>query len=266
MNLKWQLLLDLLIYYVIFVALVYFLSDYVIFPVPKPSYQDDQTIIKLTTQDHKKISALYLKNPKAHFTLLMSHGNAEDLGVLTSYFDTFKQHGFSIFAYDYHGYGTSEGTPSEKNTYLDIEAAYQYLTESLKVPSNRIILFGRSLGSGPSLELALHHPVAGVILESAMITAFRVITYIPLIPIDKYSNIKKITRITAPILIIHGEKDSIIPFWHGKKLYEVANEPKMFYGVLKANHNDVIEEANLKYWTVISEFTQGILDEKWNKE
>lgn len=256
---KWNVLTQILIYYGLATCFIYFISDYFIFPVPKSSYQDkDLNIIKLKTQDEKTISAVYIKNPSATYTILFSHGNAEDLGDIYPYLERYAQHGFSIFAYDYHGYGTSTGKPSESNTYADINAAYRYLRDTLKISPEHIILHGRSLGSGPTLELASHQPVRGVILESPMVSAFQVMTIVPLFPIDKYRNNIKITSIRAPLLIIHGTKDRVIPVWHGRRLYEMANTSKTFFEVSRAGHNDVLETAGAGYWAEILKFTQNL--------
>ena len=101
-----------------------FLSDSMIFLPHPSSYQDSAEILKITTASGKNISAVYLPNPSAKFTLLVSHGNAEDLGDDKYWLDSFRHAGFSVFAYDYEGYGTSEGRPSEKACYEDAVAAY----------------------------------------------------------------------------------------------------------------------------------------------
>lgn len=260
---KSQFLLQIFLYYFLLTAVVYFISDFVIFPNFQSSY-DDKTfkpaIIKLTTDDNKKISAVYLPHPNARFTVLISHGNAEDLGNISFMIKDFFDHGFSVFAYDYHGYGTSEGRPSEKNTYLDIEAAFHYLVTTLRIPPNHIILYGRSLGSGPTLELARQTKVAGIILESAFTTAFRVMTVLPLFPVDKYRNLQKIEGIETPILFIHGTKDTVIPLWHSEKLYEKAPPKKSFLRVLGAGHNDVMEKGYKQYWQAIQEFVLSLND------
>lgn len=257
---QWQMVWQILLYYGVVCVVVFFLSDYIMYPVPEP-YQDKQIpvpVIKLTTKTGRKISAVYLPNPNAKYTMLISHGNAEDLWSIFPWLQAFQTHGYSVFSYDYEGYGTSAGKPSENNTYLDINAAYEYLTNTLKVPSNQIILFGRSIGSGPTVDLAARVPVAGVILESAMLTAFRVMTYLPLFPVDKYRNNAKISQIMSPILFIHGTKDKVVPFWHGRALYKLATSQKTFYAVDEAGHNNVTEVAGGQYWKTIQEFATSL--------
>lgn len=257
---NWNFLLQIIFYYLLLTLFIYFISDFAIFPSPTVSYQNNiiPHSIEITTQDGKKISAVYLENKQAFYTILYSHGNAEDLSLLLPFFETFRSQGFSIFAYDYHGYGKSEGRPSEKNTYLDINAAFNYLTQNLKISPDRIILYGRSLGTGPTVELASKTHPAGIILESPMVSAFRVVTILPLFPIDKYENTQKISKISSPILFIHGTADTTIPIWHGKKLYDLAREPKFFYSVENANHNDLVEIAGEQYWKTIIEFSNSL--------
>jgi abhydrolase domain-containing protein 17 len=121
--------------------------------------------------------------------------------------------------------------PSEKNAYQDIESAYHYLTEKLDISADKIIAYGRSVGGGSAVNLAVNHPLAGLILESSFTSAFRVVIPFPILPFDKFPNLQKITKINIPILIIHGTDDQVIPLKHGKKLFEAANDPKLFYGL-----------------------------------
>jgi fermentation-respiration switch protein FrsA (DUF1100 family) len=229
----------LLALYIGLFLFAYFLSDSMIF-LPRPSsYHDSAQIIKITTAGGKKISAVYLPNPSAKFTLLVSHGNAEDLGDDKYWLDSLRHAGFSVFAYDYEGYGTSEGKPSEKACYEDSAAAYEFLAVDLKTPPDRIIIFGRSVGSGPAAYIAAKRPSAGVILQSPFVSAFRVLTRIPLLPFDKFPNYKYIRHIHSPVLIMHSRADSVIPFWHGQKLFDLANQPKHSFWATNADHNDM---------------------------
>ena len=261
-----NILIYTFITYCIFTWAIYFISDFLLFPRTKASYKDSllgDSIIKLTSLEGEKITAVYLPNPKAHFTLLISQGNNADLGISMPGLMKFNQQGFSVFAYDYRGYGTSEGKPSEKNTYRDIEAAYDYLTQVLNIPSNQIIIHGRSLGSGPSIDLASRKPCGGVIIESAFLSAFRVYTHVALFPVDKYNNYQKIKKIQAPILIIHGTKDKVIPFWHAEKLLQLANPPKTLFSIEGGAHNfhaNMTEQARNSYFSAISKFTKSLVE------
>jgi fermentation-respiration switch protein FrsA (DUF1100 family) len=234
----------------------YFFTERQIFQPQSASYQETGNFFKLTSANGKKISAVYLPNVKASFTLLYSHGNAEDLGDVLPYLQQLQKLGFSVFAYDYQGYGTSDGTPSEQNAYADINAAYNYLTKSLKISPARIIVYGRSVGSGPSVDLASRERVAGLILESGFVSAFRVVTKIPIVPFDKFANIDKIGRVRCPVLVMHGTADDVIPLWHGEALFKAANLPKRYLWVEGAGHNDLVELAGKRYHEAMEEFAQ----------
>lgn len=240
--------------YITFLGCAYFFSDYVTFFPPRPHYQATAEFLKLTPADGTTIFAVYLPNKKAKYTILVSHGNAEDLGTVMPFLRAMHANGFSVFAYDYHGYGLSSGKPSEHNAYLDVNAAYDYLTKNLKIAPETIIAYGHSLGAAVALDLAVREPVAVVILQGAFTTAFRVVTRIPIIPFEKYDNLKKITQLKCPLLVIHGTADSIIAFWHGQKLYAVASVPKQFYRVENAGHNDVLIVTGDEYWQAIKSF------------
>jgi len=228
----------LLLIYVAVCVYAFLASDSIIFQPHRSAYSDNPGIIKITSSNGKKISAVYLPNPDARFTLLVSHGNAEDLGDIREWLEDMRQAGFSVFAYDYQGYGTSEGKPSEKAAYADEGAAYDFLALNLGTPPDRIIIFGRSVGTGPALQLATRRPAAGLVLQSPFLSAYRVLTRIPLLPFDKFTNYKRISHIHCPVLIMHGTKDSIIGMWHGEKLFQLANEPKQFVAIAGADHND----------------------------
>ncbi len=229
---------SLLVIYVLFALYVFFRADSMIF-LPQPtSYKDTGDIRKLPVNANEKISAIYLPNSQAAYTLLYIHGNAEDIGDIRPVLERLHEWGFSIFAYDYRGYGTSDGKPSESNAYQDAEAAYNYLTQKLKISPERIIVYGRSVGGGSAVELATRHYEAGLILESTFTSAFRVVVPIPILPFDKFSNRSKLKQIHCPILVMHGKADQTIPFEHGQKLYEAAPLPKLFLWVEGAEHDN----------------------------
>lgn len=229
-------------------------ADSMIFQ-PQPSfYVDDDSIIKLRTENGQKISARHLKNQDAQYTILFSHGNAEDIGTSEPFLKELQKAGFAVLAYDYRGYGTSEGTPSEENSYQDIETAYDYLVKELNIPAEKIIIHGRSLGGAVSIDLAARKKCGGLIVESSFVSAFRVLTGYKIFPFDKFQSISKIKNIECPILIIHGKKDELIPFWHGEALFEAAREPKTSFWIEGANHNDVFQVSGDRYLDAIKGF------------
>ena len=259
-----RMVLSLLEIYAIIVLYVHFVaSDGMIFPERRSGYSDGPDILKIQTSDGDRISAVYLPNTNAAFTILHSHGNAEDLGDIRSVLDMFHDAGFAVFAYDYRGYGTSDGKASAKNAQRDAEAAYRYLVDTLRVPPDRIILHGRSVGAALALHVAAREPVAGVILESPFVSAFQVLTVIRVSPLDKFRNIGLVRKIHQPILIIHGTDDLTIPCWHGQKLFEAANEPKFCLWVNGAAHDDVSWIGGARYRDAIRDFAGFSKD--WKK-
>ncbi len=233
-------------------------SDELIFQPQPSSYQDSPEILKLRSGRGRVISGCHLVSPGAEYTVLYSHGNAEDLGDLRAQLEEYRDLGFSVFAYDYSGYGTSEGKPTARRACEDADAALEYLVEEEKIPLDRIILHGRSVGGGPALYLAEKNDVAGLIVESSFVTAFRVITRVPLVPFDKYRNISRISRVNCPVLVIHGREDEVIPFWHGEALYRRAREPKQFCWLDATTHNYMPDESRKIAWAAILLFADSL--------
>lgn len=253
-NLLLGFLLVVLGLYAIALVMAAFFSDGIIFQPQQAGYRDHAGILRLASSDGAKISATYLPNPEAVLTVLFSHGNAEDIGDDQPILERIRAAGFTVFAYDYQGYGTSEGRPSERHAYEDEDAAYNFLVQSLHVQPNRIIAFGRSVGSGPACDLASRRPVAGLILESAFISAFRVVTRFRVLPFDKFDNLRKIKSVHCPVLVIHGTEDSVINISHGKELFAAANQPKQALWIEGASHNDVALMAGSRYSDALKTF------------
>ncbi|KAL4693494.1 hypothetical protein H8957_002585 [Semnopithecus entellus] len=180
--------------------------------------------------------------PSSRYTLLFSHGNAVDLGQMCSfYIGLGSRINCNIFSYDYSGYGVSSGKPSEKNLYADIDAAWQALRTRYGVSPENIILYGQSIGTVPTVDLASRYECAAVILHSPLMSGLRVAfpdtrkTYC----FDAFPSIDKISKVTSPVLVIHGTEDEVIDFSHGLAMYERcprAVEPLWVEG---AGHNDI---------------------------
>lgn len=239
-------------------AFAWFLSDAVIFQPRPPSYPDGPPYRKIPAPGGGVVAIRSLRNPDARFTILFSHGNAEDLGDIEPTLSAFTAHGFSVVAYDYSGYGASTGSPSEEAAYENILTVYDHLLRECGLPPERIIAFGRSVGSGPSVELAIRKPVGGLILESAFTSAFRVATILPILPFDRFANIRKISSVRCPLLFIHGRRDGIVAFRHGETLYDRAPSPKMRLWVDGAGHNDVMRTAGDAYWKALADFERCV--------
>ena len=232
----------------------YFFSNSLIFQPQSATYADSDRILKLTSANGVPISAVYLPDRLATYTILYSHGNAEDLGDILPLLQVLQKMGFAVFSYDYQGYGTSEGQPTVSKSYQDIDAAYAYLTEDLGVSPNQIIVYGRSVGGGPSVDLATRQPVAGLILESTFVSAFRALTQVPIYPFDRFENLAKLKRVNCPVLVIHGTEDAVVRFWHGEALFTAAKAPKRSFWIEGAGHNDGISIAGDRYFAALQEF------------
>lgn len=224
--------------------------------LPQPaSYRDDAAIRKIPVpRDGRTISALWITNATARFTLLFSHGNAEDLGDLRPFLNELAASGFDVLAYDYAGYGTSGGKPSEHAAYEDVDAAFCYLTNTLGRNASRVIVMGRSVGSGPSVYLASRTAVAGLILDSGFTSAFRVMTHARIAPFDRFDNVARIRRVSAPILLIHGTADRTIPPWHARSLYAAAPSTVQLVWIEGADHNDLVATAGPRYFEILRDF------------
>lgn len=239
--------------YLALATFAFFFSERLIFLPPAATYPDHD-ILKLTTRDGERIAAIYLPNPNAPYTLLYSHGNAEDLGRIRDRLEKISKLGFAIFAYDYRGYGRSDGVPSEQNAYRDIDAAYRHVTQVLRIPPDRIILYGRSLGGGPSVDLAVRQPVAGMILENTFTSTFRVVTRISILPWDRFNNLDKISAVRCPVLFLHGTADIVVPYHHSRILFDRLTAPKQFLTVEGAGHNDLWAVAGEQYNKALHQF------------
>jgi fermentation-respiration switch protein FrsA (DUF1100 family) len=204
------------------------------------------------------ITGLYLPNPAARFVLLFSHGNAEDLGADLPLLDIYRRAGFAVFAYDYRGYGTSEGRASEPGVYADAEAAYDALTGQLNVPGSQIISMGRSLGSAAAIHIAATRPTAALVVEAPFLSAFRVLTRVQALPWDKFNNASNIRNVKVPVLVIQGDADEVVPFSHGQRIFALAAGPKQSLWVRGAHHNDVILVAQTTYLDTLRSFAADV--------
>jgi len=185
---------------------------------PPPTYKQDWAVLRwLTTSRESRIPFVFIDFPGSRTTILFSHANAEDLGLIYDHVvmlsDVLQ---VNVMAYDYTGYGHASGTPSEQDCYADIAACFAFLLKEKDLLPSEIILFGRSLGSGPSVELASRAQVGGVILQSAFTSCIRVAYDVKHTAFDLFSNIHKIQKIVAPVLLIHGTHDDIVPIDHAK--------------------------------------------------
>lgn len=193
--------------------------------------------IGLVSADGTKLVACHI-SAREHFpTIVYFHGNAGNLEFRAPRFAAFSAAGFGVLAVNYRGYGGSEGSPYEEGIMTDARTAMRYAADILKLPSSSLILYGESLGSGVAVRMAMEFPVAGIALEAPYTSvADRAAELYPFIPVrlllrDHFHSLVHIKKVKAPLLILHGEQDRVIPARHGRALLEAANEPKrgVFY-------------------------------------
>ena len=236
------------------------LIDRLIFFPPSSSYDERaRGLVRLESELGHEIAAFYHETPGAAVTVLFAHGNAEDLGHGVGHSERYAQLGVSVLAFDYPGYGLSTGEPTEPGVYAAADAAYRYLREQVGVGAAAIVAHGRSLGGGVMVDLASRVPVGGLIIESSFVSVYRVVTRAPLLPIDQFDSLAKLDDVTAPVLVMHGQRDEVIAPWHGRRLFEaVPRHRRASLWVEDAGHNDLTEVAGRSYWDAVEKFVAGV--------
>ena len=170
--------------------------------------------------------------------ILRCHGNAENMVQTLWAVGELCGDGYTVASVDYPGYGLSEGSPDEKGCYRNVHRLYDWLVETRGFSPEDIIVDGFSIGTGPAVELAATRPVGGLILEASFLSAPRIVTKVRILPIDPFPNLKRIGEVKCPVLFFHGTDDRVIPYSHGRALFELAREPKRFITVEGGDHND----------------------------
>jgi hypothetical protein len=216
----------------------------------------------LTAADGTQLHCWWFPKADAHFVTLFLHGNAGNVTHRVDHADAVMNAGSAFLVLDYRGYGKSKGRPSERGLYNDADAAYARLIE-LGYSPDCIIVQGESLGSAVAANLAMRRKCAAVILESPLMSASKVAeTVLPLIVplmIRGYDTYRMISQINVPVFVIHGDADEIVPFSQGRAVFGAAHEPKYFWAVHGAHHNDLLEVAGSEYVTRLREFYQVVI-------
>ena len=195
-------------------------------------------------------------------TMLFFHGNGGNLTYWAPYIAALTRLGVNVLIVDYRGYGKSEGAPDEQGLYADALAAYNYLLSRTDVHKEHIIIFGQSLGGAVAVDLATKRPCEKLILE-ATFTSIKEMTktMFGVLPVHsllntKFDSLAKIKTLHVPLLSIHGNRDTIVPFELGKRLFAAANEPKIFYEIPGADHNNTAEVGGSAYFARLAQFLQ----------
>ena len=222
--------------------------------------------ITLKTSDGLNLNAWFIEKKEAKGTMIWFHGNGGNIGDRVGHIKLFYESlPVDLLILDYRGYGKSEGSPSEEGTYHDAEAALAYVHFRQKAPQ-KIIYYGQSLGSAIAVELGIRNPPHGLILESPF-TSIRDMARVayPFLPLGfliqtEYDSMSKIGGIKSPILILHGDRDEIVPWEQGKSLFEAAPEPKTFFTLPGASHNDTFYMGGEPYLRELGRFIHSVLE------
>ena len=239
-------------------SLLYIPGDRTIRAVPSDiglNYEE----VKFAGSDQVSIHGWFVTVDNPRGVVLFCHGNAGNISHRLDSLKLFARLGFSILIFDYRGYGRSEGKPTEAGTYRDVRAAYTYLLEKHLIKPEQIVLFGRSVGAGVATHLASRQQCGALIMESGFTSvpdlAQQLYPFLPVRLLTRFSyNSKEILKeIDCPVLVAHSQDDEIIPFSHGRQLFEAAGEPKHFLR-MRGGHNDGFYVTGESYFNGLDQF------------
>ena len=267
------LLLSLAAIYVLLSAMLYLMQNKMVFLANLPgreltatpedagfAFQD----VSITTSKGAQIHGWFVPAEQSKATVLFFHGNAGNISHRLDSIAIFRELGLDVFIIDYQGYGQSDGKASEKNTYQDALAAWEYLVSERDIAPGNIVIFGRSLGGAVASWLAAQTTPAAVILESTFTSApdmaFRLYPFLPvrLLTRLKYPVMENVGRLSSPLLVIHSRQDEIIPFDMGESIFAAAPEPKQML-VLTGDHNGGFMINRRQYLAALGKFLDGHL-------
>lgn len=219
--------------------------------------------ITVTTEDNIEITSLYLPVVNSKKILIYFHGNAGNVYHRISNLLQLRKMDINVLGVSYRGYGKNNGTPSEHGIYQDGNAILKYVNETLEFSDENIVIFGRSIGTTVAINSSKEKNIAGLILVTPLTSAkayanISGLRFISFLVGDSFNNLNKIKHIIAPILVIHGAKDEVIPFSMGKEVFDAANtQRKEFIKIQRGGHNDLqdIDE----YWLAIFNFIKSLL-------
>lgn len=219
---------------------------------------------RFRAEDGPQLFGWYVRAVQTQAVILWCHGNAGNIIHRLENLRELYRAGLSVLLFDYRGYGLSEGQPSEQGLYRDAIAAHDYLVTQQRISPERLVLFGRSLGGAVAGEVALRRPAAGLILESSFpsVEAVAKIHYwgLPahwLIRAD-FRLIDRLPHLSLPSLVIHGDRDDLIPPVLGRAVFDALREPKSFYLVKGADHNNLPFQGGSAYFARLRAFAESV--------
>ena len=248
---------SIVVAYLVVLVFIYFYQRNLLYHPSENNYQNDEIKfeyeeVNIEVENEIKLKSwLINKDLKKLKTLLIFHGNAGDLSNRIYKLNELNKLEINILLISWRGFSGNKGSPTEKNLYKDAEAAIKWLNKK-NVNNNQIILYGESLGTGIAVEMAKKNDFNSIILESPFTSIENSAKiYYPYLPVkyllkDRYDTISKIKMVESPIMIMHGEKDDVVPFSMGKELFEKANSPKQSYFTPDDDHMMEFNSSLLK--------------------
>lgn len=253
----WRFARAVLFAYVVVIVLLMLLETKMLYPVPDPAQGDWEAgwlrheDVSFTSADGTKLHGWFCEAEDAQAVMLVCHGNGEDVARLADELDMLRsRYHVSIMAFDYRGYGKSQGIPFEKGILEDAEAAQSWLAQRTGLQQNQIVLSGRSIGGAVAVHLAGKLGARGLLLDrtcsSIVETAASHFPWLPvkLLMRNRYPSLDRIQKYDGPLLQMHGRVDEVIPFELGKKLFDAApSKEKQFVELPGQGHNDIWPES-----------------------
>ncbi len=212
------------------------------------------------SEDRTSLHGWWIPHARATATLIYCHGNSGSIADRIGIYRQLRRLKLNIFTFDYRGFGRSSGQPSESGLFADARAAYDLLLGRPEIDPAKVLVFGHSLGGAVAIDLAVHRPAAGLVVQSSF-TNLRAMAreMYPTAPIhwltrNEFRSIEKVGRLEMPKLFIHGSEDGTVPYRMGEELFAEAAEPKTWLPVPNAGHNDVHRHRPFRYFRTISKF------------
>lgn len=218
--------------------------------------------LQIETQDGERLHGWWVpaRRESSAGHILLFHGNAGNIGDRVAHAGLLAETGFDVLLFDYRGYGRSTGKPSEQGTYVDARAARRAMAARERVDPAKVIYLGESLGAAVATELALCAPPRALILQSGF-TSLRDVArrHYPVpravIP-NAYPTIRRIGSVTAPVLVLHGDRDPVVPISQGRRLFDAAPEPRQLHVFAGLGHDDLVSDR--RYGQVIADWVRDL--------
>jgi fermentation-respiration switch protein FrsA (DUF1100 family) len=227
---------------------------------PQTAYEE----VAIETEDGERVHAWWIPAAERPIgQVLFCHGNGGNIGDRVLHAALLHRAGLDVLLFDYRGYGRSTGRASEEGTYRDASAARAALLDRRDVEAGHVLYVGESLGGAVAIALALEAPPAGVVLVSTFTSvrdmARRHYPFIPaaIVP-DAYPSLRLVRDLHAPLLVLHGDRDDLVPLMYGEELYDAAPEPKRMHVLAGVGHNDLVERAGDEWAAAIAQFAREV--------